>query len=242
MWHEVTAAQLAAEPDANESLEQIADGLLKAELAIEFDRLNGSHHFHGWSDFEEQVFQHSKVVSAKWAEERWWWDRSVGRRHVQERTAKHVALLRSTVVATRWCRECGKQFDVTAYQDRQKTRMKTFCSVQCGAANMRKSVKPGATYTINGVTLTLAGWCKRYSISEETVRSRLKRGLPIEAALAEKPTSVRMFTINGETMDITKWCERTGLKRSVVSHRIDRGWTIEQALEMVERPNALRQG
>lgn len=91
------------------------------------------------------------------------------------------------------CALCGKEFSVKNHNKTVK-----FCSHSCGSTSGRK------TYSLNGETMSLKSWAKKFYISEVTVRQRLKRGLTLQAALT-MPIRGKSFPITDKGCKVGCW-------------------------------------
>lgn len=93
---------------------------------------------------------------------------------------------------------------------------------------------------LNGESLTLAEWCRRYEVPYLRTVMRIRRGRTVEEALTEpkdpprrrtKPASRDLiFTINGRSQNLRAWCAEYGVSYVKTWKRLDRGWEIEAAL------------
>lgn len=88
--------------------------------------------------------------------------------------------------------------------------------------------------TRDGVTKTVAEWCRELGLKPFTVYSRLSAyGLSPEMALSKgrvTQTTARMITCDGETLPLIEWARRSGLRSDTIAGRLDRGWSAEDAL------------
>lgn len=80
----------------------------------------------------------------------------------------------------------------------------------------------GASYTINGVTMTGHEWLERTGRKKSTVYMRVKQGCTFEEALMmkRKPAKVvrgYVYTINGETKTGGEWERVLGLRTGYIS-------------------------
>jgi lambda repressor-like predicted transcriptional regulator len=83
--------------------------------------------------------------------------------------------------------------------------------------------------TVNGVTKTLAQWCREAGISSLTFYARLHKGWRIQDAASFPPTR-RKITVNGITKPVTQWLREAGIAYSTLSARLERGWSEEEAV------------
>lgn len=77
-------------------------------------------------------------------------------------------------------------------------------------ATNRRNVK---IFTINGESLCLTEWCRRFGISLSTVRNRLRLGMSPEAALMAQPLQIRPVGKSGARniyRNWNKWEARVG--------------------------------
>jgi hypothetical protein len=100
----------------------------------------------------------------------------------------------------------------------------------------RATNHPGQLYTHNGLSLTIMQWSQRLSLSDVTLRNRLRKGLPLDQVftpeLIQKPV---FLTHAGETMRITEWSKRTGISLARLRDRLSKGFSVERALTQPPR-------
>lgn len=86
-----------------------------------------------------------------------------------------------------------------------------------------------ASVTIDGVTRTIDGWCKRIGITRKAFYKRRKRGNVLTAP-AQKRKGVTAW---GRTQYLREWEVECHIKTATIWHRINKlGMTPEQALTM----------
>lgn len=91
-------------------------------------------------------------------------------------------------------------------------------------------------YKHNGVSRTLAGWCRELKLDYSLVRCRISSGWSFERAIAEPTNGARLYKFNGEEKSIKLWCEKLNLKYATVTARISRySYTFEEAIGKKER-------
>jgi hypothetical protein len=110
--------------------------------------------------------------------------------------------------------------------------------------------------TYNGQTMTVAQWAREIDVPVDALRSRLKHGWPISAALETPMTRGEKFTrtrilkkwpddkifdppvhrdamiieCGGRKQTLKQWSEETGISRSTIYDRMRRGFTPEKAV------------
>lgn len=88
--------------------------------------------------------------------------------------------------------------------------------------------------TLNGVTLTRMGWCRKFGVNYGTLYNRMKRGWSFETALKTPPMrdewETVKETIGGETRTRKEWLKASGQKRKTVYERMKRGESFESAI------------
>lgn len=86
----------------------------------------------------------------------------------------------------------------------------------------------------NGESLTIAEWASRLGINEQTLRGRLRYGIPIElilstTALTKNPRQAKRYTYRGKTQPLSVWARELGLSHKTLAARIRKGWSVERA-------------
>ena len=86
-------------------------------------------------------------------------------------------------------------------------------------------------YEIDGESKTLSDWCVAYGISEPTVRSRVKSGCSLKAAL-ETPTRQKdVYTVQGITGTKSELCDYFSVSMSFVDYRMNKcGMSLSDAI------------
>lgn len=119
-----------------------------------------------------------------------------------------------------------------------------------------KHPQPSDKYqiTFNGETMTADAWARKIGVSINTIKSRRKRGWPIEKVLSRdlwrgKNKTVKvapdtvpaqfvskgMLTFNSETLSVAEWSRRLGFAKSTIQWRIRQGWSMEDVLSNNDR-------
>ena len=85
--------------------------------------------------------------------------------------------------------------------------------------------------TWKGETLPLIVWAERTGFHEETIRSRLRRGLNVEDALTQPltppvppPRPKTTITVGNKSLNLKEWSGVTGTPVSTLKSRLHRGW------------------
>lgn len=110
-----------------------------------------------------------------------------------------------------------------------------------------------ATYTLNGITDTVAGWSNRTGISRASLHVRFANGWSVEDALTlttdealhrarlktkartanrswNRGSPAKRLTHNGQTRTIREWSEITGIKIGTIKRRIAAGMDMSAVL------------
>jgi hypothetical protein len=117
--------------------------------------------------------------------------------------------------------------------------------------------------THDGVTQSVNEWALDYGIPAELIRTRLRRGWPVDRAITETmpfvpgakladdcPAKGRAFGANkvlehgGLALTLEQWAERQGMTYAALAFRLRNGWPIHQALTTPPRrsPSKRRPG
>jgi hypothetical protein len=222
VWHSATAEEAYANAEDVGTVEEIANGILQAEIVAEFDPLDGGHGYH-WTHLEEAIYQYQLRASAtpKWRPRQ-------GPRYWREYRARRSVLLSSTIVAVRWCIVCKTPFAVTALNESRGRGV--VCSKACRGLSRRniKRVRIGKSEK------TLSDWARQSGIKFTTLWRRINvEGLSPADALAVPVAKKdrRPVTIGGETKPLAQWAREKGLPSHCVRARVKNlGWSVERAL------------
>lgn len=98
-------------------------------------------------------------------------------------------------------------------------------------------VKPSKQYTSGDTTLSIIGWAKRTGISDKTIYGRLKRGWPVELAVAT-PSQSDGSKFNGKTLK--QHSAESGLSIDTIYQRLCRGWSVADAVTLPLKVNGTR--
>jgi hypothetical protein len=73
-------------------------------------------------------------------------------------------------------------------------------------------------YTHKGQTLTIKEWAKKHGVRTETLRGRIKKGMPFPRVLTPKrlPSKDIFITFQGKTLNMSQWAKKLGLTRERV--------------------------
>jgi hypothetical protein len=90
----------------------------------------------------------------------------------------------------------------------------------------------------DGVSKPIGYWAEEYAIDPETIRSRIRFGWSVKAAITTsvrkkpiKSTKALQISYGGLTLNLHQWSARTGIKAPTICKRINvLKWTIEEAL------------
>ena len=78
---------------------------------------------------------------------------------------------------------------------------------------------------------SIAELAREMGIKSVTLRTRLRKGMPIDEAVSNKNLSCREVTFNNKKYNsLTELCEEAGVSRNIVQCRLQRGETIEKAV------------
>jgi hypothetical protein len=96
------------------------------------------------------------------------------------------------------------------------------------ANNKRNNVR----YKLNETDLTHAEISRKYSIHVETLRRRIKVGIPIEQAVISpiRALTDRVYTHNGLTKTLKEWSIFSGIKYQTLYRRLTNGWSFEKSI------------
>lgn len=105
--------------------------------------------------------------------------------------------------------------------------------VYCGALVVSGRKNVPMFITIDGVTLALNEWCKKYGISYSAAYNRIQRGWePLNALTTPIVKSEIRLTIDGETHTLSEWCKEYQMPVKLVYERIFKyGWEPDDALK-----------
>lgn len=148
---------------------------LRAEIAAEFHELAGGVF---WEMAAERAHRENKVKLSDWAARgKWWAKTTAGKRYDRERKKARNAFLRTVVIGTGQCIVCGGSFD------RRPTdwKGKRTCSRPC--AGTLRSASSAHYVTIDGLTKSVAAWCRHLGISQSHVCVRRRKGMSAFDAL-----------------------------------------------------------
>lgn len=95
-----------------------------------------------------------------------------------------------------------------------------------------RNTRRNVNYTAFGKTQCFKDWCIEYGQKQNSVKARLKRGMPFEQAITEKPQSIngRTFTYNGKTLNLSGWSKLYGNSVFTINYRLKNGWPIGRAI------------
>lgn len=148
---------------------------LSLEIVVEFIGLSGT----AWSRTEDCLWIRRQAEHVAWAEHGSWWRKTVvGKRYQSAYSKSRRRRLKKVVVAVRACVSCGKAFELTAAR-REHGRDRTCSAPEC-RGGLRRNIE---MVTIDGESMPLVRWAKRYGVSLGTVWARRKRGWDLRTAL-----------------------------------------------------------
>jgi len=106
-------------------------------------------------------------------------------------------------------------------------------------ANLR-SGRAGQKFNYQGEILTYSQLANRLGMSPDTLRSRVKRGMTIEEAVAmgvpdgkpvKRRPALKLPVIRGERLPASQWAEKLGVSRWIFYKYLREGHTLAQAVE-----------
>ncbi|MHA6646372.1 hypothetical protein [Mesorhizobium sp. A623] len=101
-----------------------------------------------------------------------------------------------------------------------------------GAGPKPRKPKPAKLYTYDGQTKTLSEWVISTGVSAQTLRRRLRSGMPIEQAIAEQPRQTsQLRTVNSESRTLQQWADYIGITYWALLARM-RTRSLAEALAM----------
>lgn len=110
----------------------------------------------------------------------------------------------------------------------ERIRKKTAQARQApGAARRGRKAK---RHECNGASRTLAEWAEVTGISVTAIKTRLRRGMSLEAALSTPMAAPKRCEYNGESRTLAEWAAVVGIPAGTIRSRLKYGWPIEQAM------------
>lgn len=95
------------------------------------------------------------------------------------------------------------------------------------ANNKRSNVRQ----ELGNVSLTIAQLSNQSEVDYQTIRERLKRGIPVEEAIQSARLNGHYFTYQGKQMTIVELSEISGHPASTLYYRlVTAGWSVEAAI------------
>ena len=98
----------------------------------------------------------------------------------------------------------------------------------------REKIRRKKVYHLNGEYLSITSLSKRFEIPEMTLRSRIKKGWPIERAVrkevSKRGRSLKKHLIDGVSLTFEEISKKYDIPVSTLRKRITRGLTLEQAI------------
>lgn len=88
--------------------------------------------------------------------------------------------------------------------------------------------------TLNGETLPLIEWSRRFGVASHVIAQRVGRGWSLQRALTApidvKRASDRLLRHNGKTLNVSAWARELGISRDSIRGRLRLGWSVADAL------------
>lgn len=92
---------------------------------------------------------------------------------------------------------------------------------------------PSDTVEHDGLSMTVAQWAAHVGVKVQTLRLRLRAGLPLADALGPRQSGSRkgyLYTHDGLTMTLLEWSKHLGLSKAALYGRIRFGKPLSEAL------------
>ena len=175
-WNEELTIELVSKGERFEATH------LQVEIAATF-----AAHEHGWTIWDHVAMHEKAFREVHLGRTRERFQRSLDTRGITraQYDTQRFRTDKKIVVTSAVCEECGTEFDVTKYRgDRGNISL---CSRACVSRRAHRLKRENARhYEIDGVSLTLAEWCRRRNIGFHVAWQRIRRGWDIRRALGMK--------------------------------------------------------
>lgn len=175
------------------------------------------------------------------------WDSMIGRCHRENRKDYHHYGGRGIFVCERWRKfkyfyeDMGDMPSNNHSLDRIDNNG-PYSPENCRWATLEEqhnNTRVNNYITFRGETKTLTQWARERKMNEDTIRRRLRKGLPIEEVMRVK--EINLFYYEGVGKTLSGWSKEVGIPYNILWVRLTyRGWSIEKALFTPVEPRKKR--